>query len=99
MATLKYISMDFEEYLKICSRPFQLIKDIDEVTSQNSTHNFFSDWGTLEHEIPQGSISVPLYVHNCINDLPLRINYVSEPILFTDDTSVIILSRNFGDTC
>jgi len=31
----------------------------------------------------------------CIIDLPLRINSVSEPILFADDTSVIISSRNF----
>jgi len=34
-----------------------------------------------------------------INDLPLRINAVSEPILFADDTSVLISSRNFEDFC
>jgi len=34
-----------------------------------------------------------------INDLPLRINSISEPILFTDDTSVIVSSRNFEDFC
>jgi len=34
-----------------------------------------------------------------INNLPLRINYVSEPVLFTDDTSDIISSRNFKDFC
>ena len=39
-------------------------------------------------------------VHNMyINDLPLRINCVSEQILFSDDTSVIIPSRNFKDFC
>jgi len=32
-----------------------------------------------------------------INNLPLRINSVSEPILFVDDTSVIISSINFED--
>ena len=31
--------------------------------------------------------------------LHLRINSVSEPILFTDDTSVIISSGNFEDLC
>jgi hypothetical protein len=37
-------------------------------------------------------------VHNIyINDLSLRINSVLEPILFADDTSVIISSRNFED--
>ena len=34
-----------------------------------------------------------------VNDLPLRINSVSEPILFADDTSVIISSRNVKDFC
>ena len=34
-----------------------------------------------------------------INDLPLRINSVSEPVLFADDTSVIISSRNVEDFC
>jgi len=32
-----------------------------------------------------------------INDLTMRINVVSEPILCADDTSVIISSRNFKD--
>ena len=31
------------------------------------------------------------------NKFPLKINSVSKPILFTDDTSVIISSRNFTD--
>jgi hypothetical protein len=34
-----------------------------------------------------------------INDLPLRINLVSEPILIVYETSVIISSRNFEDFC
>jgi hypothetical protein len=33
------------------------------------------------------------------NDLCMRINSVSETVLFTDDTSVIISSRNFKDFC
>jgi hypothetical protein len=52
--------MDFEEYLKIGSGPFQLIKDRVEVTSLNSTHNFFSDWDTLKHGVPHGLIAVPV---------------------------------------
>jgi len=32
-----------------------------------------------------------------INELPLRKNSVLEPILFADDTSVTISSRNFED--
>ena len=33
------------------------------------------------------------------NNLPLRINSVSEPILFADDNDVIISSRNLEDFC
>jgi hypothetical protein len=34
-----------------------------------------------------------------INDLPLRINSVSEPIIFAEDTSVIIPSKYVDDFC
>ena len=41
------------------------------------------------------SILGPFLFFVYINDLPLRINSLSEPILFADDTSVIISNRNF----
>jgi hypothetical protein len=65
-----------------------------EVKSPNSTQIFFSDWGTLWHGVHQVSIIGPLFIIH-INDLPLRINSISEPILFIEDTGVIISSRNF----
>jgi len=34
-----------------------------------------------------------------INDLPLRINSISEPILYADDTGVIISSISFEYFC
>jgi hypothetical protein len=34
-----------------------------------------------------------------ISDLPLRIDSLSEPILYADDTSVIISNRSFEDFC
>ena len=40
-----------------------------------------------------------MYMYMYINNLPLRINFVSEPLLFTGDTSDIISSRNFEDFC
>ena len=70
-----------------------------EVISPNTAQNFFSDWGTLKHGVSQGSILGPLLFIIYINDLPLRINSVSEPILFADDTSVIISRRNIEDLC
>ena len=53
----------------------------------------------MKHGVPLGSILGSLLFIIYIKDLPLRLNSVSEPILFADDTSVIISSRNFKDFC
>jgi hypothetical protein len=66
-----------------------------EIKSRNATQNVFSDWGTLK----QGSILGPLLFILYTNDLHRKINSISKPILFADDTSVIIYNRNLGDFC
>jgi len=68
-----------------------------EIKLPNSTHNLVSDWGILQHGVPQESILGPLLFLVYINDLPLQINSTAEPILFSDDTSFIICNRNFID--
>ena len=70
---------------------------MEAVKSPISTQNVFSVWGMWKHGVPQGSILGPLLFRTYIKDFPLRINAVSEPILFADDTSVIISSRFFKD--
>jgi len=70
-----------------------------EVNSPSATQSVCSDWGTLKHEVPRRSIPGPLLFIIHINDLSMRINDLSEPILFADGTSVIISSGNFEDFC
>jgi hypothetical protein len=51
----------------------------------------------IEHGVLQGSILGPLLFIVYIKNLPPTINTLSEPIIFTDDTTVIISSKKFGN--
>jgi hypothetical protein len=53
----------------------------------------------MTHRVPQGLILWPLFFVIYTNDLPLKINSVSETILFADDTSAVITGKNLGDFC
>jgi hypothetical protein len=67
------------------------------IKSSNDTQNFFSNWGTVKHGVPQGSILGSLLFIIYINDLPPTINNLSKPIIFADDTTALIYSKNFDD--
>ena len=59
--------------------------------------NYFSIWEEIKHGVPQGSILGPLLFLFYISDLPKAINDKSIPILFADDTSILITSPNKND--
>jgi len=56
-----------------------------------------STWAKIEHGVPQGSVLGPLLFLIFRNDLPKFLNYKSVPILFGDDTSILLCHSNPTD--
>jgi hypothetical protein len=59
--------------------------------------NKVSSQAKLLHGVPQGSVFGPLLFLICVNDLPKIINNKPIPILFADNTSILVTHTNFID--
>jgi hypothetical protein len=66
------------------------------ISPQNQKGEFSSRWETIENGVPQGSIQGPLFIIY-VNDLPYGINPYAKPVMYADDTSLLITAKNLND--
>ena len=63
------------------------------VIKDNVCNKLTSKWEPVKHGVPQTSVLGLLLFLIYINELPQILNSVANPILFADDTSIIIISN------
>ena len=67
------------------------------ITTQNLKYESFCRWETIKTGVPQGSFLGPLLFVIYVNDLPRSINKFASPVIYADDTSVLVSANNLKD--
>jgi len=64
------------------------------ITNSYLNSKIVSKWTKIKYGVLQGSILGPLLFLTYINDLPKAVEHKALPILFADDTSILLTSPN-----
>jgi hypothetical protein len=90
------------EFYSITGNHYRLYKSY--LTNRYQTALFYdnstttaSSWAKIEHPVPHGSVFGPLFFLTFTNDLHKFVNDKSVPILFADDTSILLSHSNPTD--
>jgi hypothetical protein len=65
-----------------------------QITNSYFNSNTVSKWTKIKYGVPQGSILGLFLFLVYINDLPKAVEHKALPILFIDDTSILLTSPN-----
>ena len=87
------------EFYGISGKVNNLIKSYLQVRYQTvfagfDSKKYYSEWESVADGVPQGSILGPLSLLLYVNDIPNVISDIPKPVLYADDTSLIITTSD-----